>query len=489
MHGGTFHAWGTALLRRFGGAGRTALRLHDHGPGGRRGSDAALARQPGATRPEVEAIPQEGDAAPRLFAPRQHRAGRSRRSSIRTSRSFVDYVDDITRIFADYTSPQGERNLVDYDDLLLFWALLLEQSPDARRPHRRPVRPHPGGRVPGHEPAAGAHPARHVPRPPEPHRRGRRRAEHLLVPRRELPQHPRLPAPVPGHTARHARAELPLHAADPRRHQHAHLARRGAVHEESLDGARRRREALARDGAGRAAADALRGRPHARAARGGHAAARDRRALPRRLHERRSRDRAHQPQDPVREVGRAQVPRGGAREGRARLSARARESARRGELVPHLHAACPASATSRRGRSIETMAERSWDPDAFDALRAAAAGPRRAPVARRSCCACCAARGDDGIGARRQIAPSAQLYDDILRERYDRPEPRLADLDQLRTIAGGLSEPGGVPRGAGARAAVEHAGPGHGLGGSGRRRAGAQHRALAPRARSGTPCS
>jgi DNA helicase-2/ATP-dependent DNA helicase PcrA len=29
------------------------------------------------------------------------------------------------------------------------------------------------------------------------------------------------------------------------------------------------------------------------------------------------------------------------------------------------------------------------------------------------------------------------LYDDILRERYDRPEPRLADLDQLQTIAAG----------------------------------------------------
>ena len=28
-----------------------------------------------------------------------------------------------------------------------------------------------------------------------------------------------------------------------------------------------------------------------------------------------------------------------------------------------------------------------------------------------------------------------QLYDDLLRDKYDRPEPRLADLDQLRAIA------------------------------------------------------
>ena len=41
---------------------------------------------------------------------------------------FVDYTDDIVRIFAEYTSRKHERNLVDYDDLLLFWALMLEQS-------------------------------------------------------------------------------------------------------------------------------------------------------------------------------------------------------------------------------------------------------------------------------------------------------------------------------------------------------------------------
>jgi len=32
-----------------------------------------------------------------------------------------------------------------------------------------------------------------------------------------------------------------------------------------------------------------------------------------------------------------------------------------------------------------------------------------------------------------------QLYDDVLRERYDRVEPRLADLDQLRDDRRGLS--------------------------------------------------
>ncbi len=42
---------------------------------------------------------------------------------------FVQFATEITRIFAEYTSRKSERNLVDYDDLLLFWALMLEQAP------------------------------------------------------------------------------------------------------------------------------------------------------------------------------------------------------------------------------------------------------------------------------------------------------------------------------------------------------------------------
>jgi DNA helicase-2/ATP-dependent DNA helicase PcrA len=43
--------------------------------------------------------------------------------------NFVDYLDDIGRIFADYTTRKGNRNLVDYDDLLLFWGAMLESDP------------------------------------------------------------------------------------------------------------------------------------------------------------------------------------------------------------------------------------------------------------------------------------------------------------------------------------------------------------------------
>ena len=46
---------------------------------------------------------------------------------------FVDYLEDFSKIYADYTRRKQERNLVDYDDLLLFWALMLEASPDLRQ--------------------------------------------------------------------------------------------------------------------------------------------------------------------------------------------------------------------------------------------------------------------------------------------------------------------------------------------------------------------
>ena len=43
---------------------------------------------------------------------------------------FTDYVEDLAKIYADYTGRKQDRNLVDYDDLLLFWALMLEASPE-----------------------------------------------------------------------------------------------------------------------------------------------------------------------------------------------------------------------------------------------------------------------------------------------------------------------------------------------------------------------
>ena len=84
----------------------------------------------------------------------------------------------------------------------------------------------PRRRVPGHEPAAvpvGPGPGRG---PPQPVRRGRRRPVDLRLARRQRPEHPRLRARLPGRDGRQAGAELPLHAADPRRRPRRGLAQR-----------------------------------------------------------------------------------------------------------------------------------------------------------------------------------------------------------------------------------------------------------------------
>lgn len=87
--------------------------------------------------------------------------------------------------------------------------------------------------------------------------------------------------------------------------------------------------------------------------------------------------------------------------------------------------------------AIESMAQLAWSHDAFGRY----APPPRARAAhtalvelldqlRRN------PTDSEGIVAA-EIARVRRLYDDILRERYDRVEPRLSDLDQLQTIAGG----------------------------------------------------
>jgi DNA helicase-2/ATP-dependent DNA helicase PcrA len=92
---------------------------------------------------------------------------------------------------------------------------------------------------------------------------------------------------------------------------------------------------------------------------------------------------------------------------------------------------------------MESMQERSWDPDAFTHLLA----PPRAREAHRSLAALLRqlrgvgnVAGDDANGGAKvssDIVAVRAVYDAVLKEKYDRPEARLADLDQLRTIAAG----------------------------------------------------
>ncbi|MHB1265836.1 MAG: ATP-dependent helicase [Gemmatimonadaceae bacterium] len=86
--------------------------------------------------------------------------------------------------------------------------------------------------------------------------------------------------------------------------------------------------------------------------------------------------------------------------------------------------------------AIESLHERAWDPEAFAHWDA----PARARDAHRQLNALLRqlrAPRTDGEQVGEDIAAIRDLYDRILLEKYDRAEPRLADLDQLRTIASG----------------------------------------------------
>lgn len=93
--------------------------------------------------------------------------------------------------------------------------------------------------------------------------------------------------------------------------------------------------------------------------------------------------------------------------------------------------------------AIASMAAHAWDPKAFQRW----APPPRARAAHVTLGVLLeqlAGRSDDeregGVG--HDLARVRLVYDDILRERYDRVEPRLADLDQLQVIAGGYPSRG-----------------------------------------------
>ena len=128
VHGGTFHATAHRLLRRFGGA---------------------------AGLPSDFTIMDQGDAEDLMQLSRAQLGyadkGKSKRFPKKETLHYVysrhvntevpvagivrdeypafeEYVNDFRRVFADYTERKAARNLVDYDDLLLFWATLLAES-------------------------------------------------------------------------------------------------------------------------------------------------------------------------------------------------------------------------------------------------------------------------------------------------------------------------------------------------------------------------
>ncbi len=125
VHGGTFHATGHRLLRRFGAAAGVSpdFTIMDQG-------DAEDLMQ--LCRAQVV-----GAAAKKKRFPKKETLHHIYSRHVNTDLpipgilgteypAFLEYEEAILRIFADYTERKAGRNLVDYDDLLLFWLAMLE---------------------------------------------------------------------------------------------------------------------------------------------------------------------------------------------------------------------------------------------------------------------------------------------------------------------------------------------------------------------------
>jgi DNA helicase-2/ATP-dependent DNA helicase PcrA len=127
VHGGTFHSVGHRLLRQFGpSAGLPGdFTIMDQG-------DAEdlmqLARGAMGFAKTSKRFPKK-ETLHWLYSRHINTELPLDELLHRDTPHFLEYEEQITSLFADYTLRKGERNLVDYDDLLVFWALMLESSP------------------------------------------------------------------------------------------------------------------------------------------------------------------------------------------------------------------------------------------------------------------------------------------------------------------------------------------------------------------------
>ena len=126
VHGGTFHATGHRLLRRFGkSVGMpTEFSIMDQG-------DAVdligIARATLGVGKKEKRFPRK-ETLHWIYSRHVNTEMPVDDILHREYPNFLDYQQEITRIFAEYISRKQERALLDYDDLLLCWALLLESS-------------------------------------------------------------------------------------------------------------------------------------------------------------------------------------------------------------------------------------------------------------------------------------------------------------------------------------------------------------------------
>ena len=127
MQGGTFHATAHRLLRRFGAAAGlpSDFTIMDQG-------DAEDLIQLGRAQlgygERSKRFPKK-ESLHYVYSRHVNTEIPVPRILAEEFPQFVEYAPDFAKVFADYTARKADRNLVDYDDLLLFWATLLDAAP------------------------------------------------------------------------------------------------------------------------------------------------------------------------------------------------------------------------------------------------------------------------------------------------------------------------------------------------------------------------
>ena len=238
------------------------------------------------------------------------------------------WAAELKELFAAYVEAKQRQNVLDYDDLLLYWAqtmsdpalaadiggrfdhVLVDEYQDTNRLQSSILLAlKPDGRWP--------------------HRGRRRCAIDLFVPRRHRAQHPRFPAAIlAAGRHHHARSQLPLDAGDPCGRQWRDRAGARALHQEPVDRPRLRSKTSAGHRARRSRPGPLHRRTRAGESGVRHAVEAAGGAVPHLQPQRPAGSRTDPPQHPVRQVRRPKIPRCRPCQGHAGAVALCRESAR-----------------------------------------------------------------------------------------------------------------------------------------------------------------
>ena len=143
------------------------------------------------------------------------------------------HEDALRALFASYVETKQRQNVLDYDDLLLYFAQMLSE-PAIAAEIAGALRSSAGRRIPGHQCAAGRDRAAPKASGTRPDRGRRRRAGDLFLPRGDGAQHPRFSSLVRSARAcGDARAQLSFERRRACRRQRSHRARARALRQDA----------------------------------------------------------------------------------------------------------------------------------------------------------------------------------------------------------------------------------------------------------------